>query len=146
MVRSCVVDDKEGWAQQVCGGAGARHVTDHAEPHGATDRGWGCRPDSPGVNGPQRDGVLNGNRFRVCSNVSLYALSALIHRTRTCAQLHSPVERTLVPPSAASVRETGLEPVAGWRQYTVCPTHAVAPQALTFDYSSTGDEIAPRTF
>ena len=46
---------------------------------------------------------------RGCSNVSLYALPALIHGTRTCAQLHSHVRRTLVPPSAASGRETGSE-------------------------------------
>ena len=34
---------------------------------------------------------------------------APIHGTRTCAQLHSDTGRTLVPPSAASGRETGLE-------------------------------------
>jgi hypothetical protein len=48
VVRSCVVDDKEGWTQQVCGGVGARHVTVHAEPHrvmaGVADR------TQPGVN------------------------------------------------------------------------------------------------
>ena len=36
-----------------------------------------------------------------------------------------------LPPSAASERETGLgEPVAGWRQCTICPAHAVTAQAL----------------
>jgi hypothetical protein len=34
----------------------------------------------------------------------MYAPPALIHGTRTCAQLHSDVGRTLVPPSAASGR------------------------------------------
>jgi hypothetical protein len=38
------------------------------------------------------------------------------------------VGRTLVPPSPASGRETGL--VAGWRQCTICPVHAVTAQAL----------------
>jgi hypothetical protein len=51
-------------------------------------------------------------------------LPALIHGTRTCAQLHSDTGRTLVPHSAASGRETGLESLLRARVsiglYTVC--------------------------
>ena len=41
---------------------------------------------------------------------SLCKLPALIHGTHTCAQLHSRVGRTLVPPSAASGVNWGGEP------------------------------------
>jgi hypothetical protein len=36
-----VVDDRDGWTQQVCGGVGAKPVTSPAEPNRATARGWG---------------------------------------------------------------------------------------------------------
>jgi hypothetical protein len=58
----------------------------------------------------QRDGLRTGVQpLRVCSNASMRVPPALIHGTRTCTQFHSHVRRTLIPPSAASGRETGLE-------------------------------------
>jgi hypothetical protein len=74
--------------------------------------------------------------------VFLYVPSARVHGTRTCAQLHSYVGRTRVPPSAASGRETGLESGLASVHCLARPT----AQALSFGYSSTGDELAPRTF
>jgi hypothetical protein len=60
---------------------------------------------------------------------SLYVpLLGPLARAHACAQLRSHAGRALVPPSAACVAgcETGL--VAGWRQCTVCPVHAVTSQ------------------
>jgi hypothetical protein len=56
---------------------------------------------------------------------------ALFHSLACAPVRFSDVGRTLVPPSAASGRETGVgEPLAGSRQYTVCPAHAVTARAL----------------
>jgi hypothetical protein len=60
-------------------------------------------------------------------HVSLY-VPCSIHGTRTCAQLHSPVGRTLVPPSAASGRELGLGTVK--RVCVNMRTKSVAPAPL----------------
>jgi hypothetical protein len=59
VVRSCVVDDKEGWTQQVCGGVGACCRLSRTELPVRTEAGVVDRT-KPGVN---RDGVLNGNRL-----------------------------------------------------------------------------------
>ena len=62
--------------------------------------------------------------------------------TRSCTQLHSHVGRTLVPPSAASGRETGLESLFA----SVHRLPRLAARSLPFSYGSTGDEITtPRS-
>jgi hypothetical protein len=78
----------------------------HAEPHRATARD-GVR--GPGSDWVQRDGVLNSANAEGLLNQGHLSirLPCWIHGTRTCAQLHSQMGRTLVPPSAASGRETG---------------------------------------
>jgi hypothetical protein len=78
----------------------------HAEPHRATARD-GVR--GPGSDWVQRDGVLNSANAEGVLNQGHLSirLPCWIHGTRTCAQLHSQMGRTLVPPSAASGRETG---------------------------------------
>jgi hypothetical protein len=57
---------------------------------------------------PARRSVERGNRLGFATSLCT-SPHALIHGARTCTQLHSHAGRTLVPPSAASGRETGLE-------------------------------------
>ena len=71
---------------------------------------------------------------RICSNFSVRpSLHALVHGTRTCAQLHGHVRRTLVPPSAVSGLILGLR--AACCEYVrvstpSAPAHAMTARAL----------------
>jgi hypothetical protein len=107
-----------------------RCVTRRPEPYGVFLLGWDTNTIRPGRHtssgGTRRPHVIYRSvGFAV---TPLCTSPARSPGTRTCAQLRSHVGRTLVPPSLTSGRATGL--VAGWRQCTIYPVHAVTAQSL----------------